>query len=271
MQMQKAINSYIKYIKAEKNFSPLTAKEYERDLQMFAEYLVKNLNFITVFDVKDVSRFEASEFLNDLVINRGNEPSTRNRKLYCLSSFFKYLVGIGIVNKNPIDKISASKVEKKAEPIYMKLAEARDYIKTIEQTGAFHMIRDLAIIKTFLTGGLRVSELVELDLDHIDMQECSIKFFGKGNKERFVPLNDEAMQAIYEYLPIREKTKYINLDGERALFRSQRGTRISVKSVQVMVKKYAKLAGLKNWHKITPHKLRHTFATMLYRETKDLT
>jgi integrase/recombinase XerC len=132
------------------------------------------------------------------------------------------------------------------------------------------MIRDMAIIKVFLYCGLRISELVNLDLEDINYQDQSIKFFGKGNKERYVPLHTEALDSVQRYLPARNKITPKNDDAQKALFLSNQGNRINVRTIQKMVKKYAKKAGFKNFSKITPHKLRHTFASMLYRQTKDL-
>jgi hypothetical protein len=126
----------------------------------------------------------------------------------------------------------------------------------------------LYVIK--ITSGLRVSELVELNVGDINYEDKSVKFYGKGNKERYVPLHSDTLKAIKEYLPVRNKIETNNKDSENALFLSTRGNRISPRSIQLFVKKYAKMAGIKNASKITPHKLRHTFATILYHNTKDI-
>src|SRR6056297_1157154 len=117
---------------------------------------------------------------------------------------------------------------------------------------------------------MRIYELVNLDLEDIDFKDKSIKFYGKGNKERYVPLHDDIILAVKQYIPERNSINPANEDAKKALFLSRRGNRISVRSIQLFVKKYAKLAGVKNAEKITPHKLRHTFASLLYLKTKDL-
>jgi integrase/recombinase XerC len=152
----------------------------------------------------------------------------------------------------------------------MKLKEAKRYIQVIKEADLLNKKRDLAIVKIFLYAGLRVSELVELNVGDINYEDKSVKFYGKGNKERYVPLHSDTLKAIKEYLPVRNKIETNNKDSENALFLSTRGNRISPRSIQLFVKKYAKMAGIKNASKITPHKLRHTFATILYHNTKDI-
>lgn len=152
----------------------------------------------------------------------------------------------------------------------MKLAEARRYIETIESHNGKNKIRDLAIVKLFLYAGLRVSELVQLNRENIDFTNQSIKFIGKGNKERILPLHTDVIDALEKYLVERKRIKIENSADENALFLSMQGRRITVRSIQLMVKKYAKLSGIKNAGSITPHKLRHTFASLLYHQTKDL-
>lgn len=266
-----ALKSFLKYLLAEKGYSQLTIVEYERDLSLFCRYLekVQQLPAEKIM-INSFGALEIREFLNDLILVNNNSPITRNRRKCSLRSFCKFLVSCGYLTINPTDGIDSSKTEKRAEPIYLKLAEAVKYLESIRIFGKKNFERDLAIVKMFLYGGLRVSELISLDLDDIDFTDCSIKFFGKGKKERYVPLHPDVIEAIVDYLPSREQIIPVDEDSQRALFRSLKGKRLGVRSIQLLVKKYAKLAGLKNAEKITPHKLRHTFATMLYQKTKDL-
>lgn len=270
MIYDKAVNSFRKYLAVEKGYSPLTIREYTIDLQLLQRYLIENCGFQEDFDVKNISRYEITDFLADSILVDENSPVTRNRKLYSIRSFFKYLQKNEIIKDNPAQLIEASKTEIRAEPIYMKLNEARRYIEAIINDNSINKTRDLAIVKLFLYTGLRVSELVNLDMKNIDFNNRSIKFFGKGNKERTIPLHDDILETIKEYLKEREIIKIKNKEDQNALFISRHGRRINVRTVQLMVKKYAKLAGIKNASKITPHKLRHTFASLLYYQTKDL-
>src|SRR5690554_5039003 len=184
-----AVNRFKKYLAVEKGYSPLTIKEYSQDLKLFQKYLVENCAYQEKFNVEEISKYEITDFLADAILVDDNSPVTRNRKLYSIRSFFKYLQKNEIISNNPALLIEASKTETRSEPIYMKLNEARIYIDTIIKEDNINKTRDLAIIKLFLYTGLRVSELVNLNIENIDFTNKSIKFFGKGNKERAVPLH----------------------------------------------------------------------------------
>ncbi|MBM7624128.1 tyrosine recombinase XerC [Sporohalobacter salinus] len=266
-----AVQSFLKYLIAERGFSELTVEEYERDLNLFFRYLQNELNYDSEeIYIDTISKFELTEFLGDIILAQDNSPATRNRKLYSLRSFFNYLIKQDLLESNPTHVIEATKSNLQAEPIYLRLDDAKRYIKTIRDSNSSLAIRDLAIVKVFIHCGLRVSELVNLNLDDIDYQDESIKFYGKGNKERYVPLHGDVIETIKKYLTYRETITPSNEDAKEALFLSTRGNRINVRTVQKMVKKYAKKAGVRNASKITPHKLRHTFASLLYQKTKDL-
>ena len=271
LSFDKAVDSFEKYLIAERGYSELTVKHYNHDLSVFGRYLEENYDTSPEdLLVEEINQYQVSEFLSDIILTKDNSPAAKNRKLYCLRSFFEFLRKKQIINNNPTDSIEASKLGIKSEPIYMQEGEINKYLEAIKDHNSKHVKRDLAINKVFLYCGLRISELVNLNLDDINYTDQSIKFYGKGNKERYVPLHQEALNAIRSYLPDRNRIKPKNDDAHQALFLSNWGKRISIRTVQKMVKKYAKKAGIKNASKITPHKLRHTFASMLYRKTKDL-
>ncbi|MCK8827219.1 tyrosine-type recombinase/integrase [Natroniella acetigena] len=268
---KRAIKSFIKYLIAERGYSNSTAEHYEHDLSIFGRYLEKEFNHnLSTLQVQDIDEFQISEFLSDIILIKDNSPAARNRKLYSLRSFFKYLKKKKITKENPTSDIEATKSRFKSEPVYLKESNIKNYIRAIKNHNSKNKSRDLAITKVFIYCGLRISELVNLNLNDINYQEQSIKFYGKGNKERYVPLHSEVITAIKDYLPDRKEISPSNFDAKEALFLSNRGNRISVRTVQKMVKKYAKKAGIKDAEKITPHKLRHTFASLLYQRTKDL-
>ena len=270
LSFKDAVYRFRRHLLVEKSYSGLTVKEYVNDLKLFHKYIQENYNYKENFPIKKIDRHEIIEFLGDIIIEKDNSPVTRNRKLFSLRSFFKYLHINSYIENNPAENIESSKTETRAEPIYLKMNQARKYLRTIKNSDSRHKNRDLAIIKVFLYAGLRVSELVNLNLENIDFDDEAIKFFGKGNKERYVPLHEDVIKSILDYLPEREKIDKKDQEAEKALFISGHGNRISVRTVQHTVKKYAKQAGIRNADKITPHKLRHTFATTLYQETKDL-
>ncbi|MGM0548506.1 MAG: tyrosine recombinase XerC [Bacillota bacterium] len=265
-----ALNKFKKYLKVEKGYSQLTIKEYNSDLNQLHKYLKEELDFKADFKPAEVDRLDISEFLADAVIINDNKAVTRNRKLFAIRSFYKYLLHYGIVSQNPAEAIESSKTEIRLEPIYLKLKEAKQFINAISENGGINRLRDLAIVKLFLYAGLRISELVNLDFDNLDFEDCSIKFYGKGNKERYVPLHHDVILAIKKYLPERNSIKIKENDARQAIFISRHGKRISPRTIQLFVKKYAKKSGLGRADKITPHKLRHTFASTLYRQTKDI-
>lgn len=265
-----AVEKFKKYLAVEKGYSSLTVKEYSNDLNLLYNYLKEEYELDSDFTVNEIGKFEIAEFLADIILKEENSPVTRNRKLYSIRSFFKYLNKYEVIKSNPTLAIEASKTQVKSEPIYMKLIDARKYIDAINNYNSINRLRDLAIIKLFLYAGLRVSELVNLNLDNLDLNNSSIKFFGKGNKERNLPLHEDVIQSLNDYLSVRGEIKIKDPVDKNALFISRHGKRISVRSIQLMVKKYAKVAGIKNANKITPHKLRHTFASLLYHQTKDI-
>ncbi|MGM0420072.1 MAG: site-specific tyrosine recombinase/integron integrase [Bacillota bacterium] len=270
IHFQEAVNRFEKHLLVERGYSELTIKEYNHDFTLFLEYLQDKHDFAENFPVKEIEKHQIVDFLGDIIIIKENSPATRNRKLYSLRSFFKFLVRNELIDSSPAASIQASKTEQRAEPIYLKINEATKYIRAIENSDCDYKIRDLAIIKLFLYAGLRISELVNLDLSDLDFDEEAVKFYGKGNKERYVPLHNDVIETILEYLPVRDSIEIKEKKDEDALFLSNQGKRISVRTIQLFVKKYAKMAGIRKASKITPHKLRHTFATSLYHQTKDL-
>ncbi|WP_408956342.1 site-specific tyrosine recombinase/integron integrase [Natroniella sp. ANB-PHB2] len=271
IKYKQAVQSFLKYLIAERGYSELTVKEYELDLKLFARYLKREFNYSEEnLTIDEINEFQISEFLGDIILVKDNSAATRNRKLYSLRSFFKFLKKKGFRETNPVESIEPTKTKLKSEPVYLSYKEIKEYLKAIKSYDSKNRNRDLAIIKTFLYCGLRISELVSLNINDINYQDQSIKFYGKGNKERYVPLHKEVIDAIKNYLPDRKQITPNNTDAKKALFLSNRGNRISTRTVQKMVKKYAKKAGIKNAESITPHKLRHTFASMLYQRTKDL-
>jgi integrase/recombinase XerC len=265
-----ALNKFKKYLDVEKGYSKLTIKEYNSDLHQLHKYLIEELDFEQEFRPDEVDRLDISEFLADAVIINDNKAVTRNRKLFAVRSFYKYLLHYGIVEKNPAEAIESSKTDTRLEPIYLKLKEAQKFIQAIDENAGINCLRDLAIVKLFLYAGLRISELVNLDFDNIDFEDGSIKFYGKGKKERYVPLHNDVVLAIRRYMRERNSIKIKENDARQAVFISRHGRRINPRTIQLFVKKYAKKAGLSRSDKITPHKLRHTFASTLYRQTKDI-
>lgn len=272
VSLERAIESFVQSLHTEKGYSPLTIREYRGDLMLFFRYIQQEKNLKNhQLTVKAFDRFDVANFLADLILNRNNSPKTRNRRLFALRSFFRYLMEQEYLDKDPTETMTSARTQSRVEPIYMRLDQARDFMATIVNSGKKTALRDEAIMKVFLYCGVRISELVQLNIDQATLSpEPYIKVMGKGGKERMIPLHNEVTKTLQQYYTWRMKRTGTSPDDEKALFLSLRNRRISVRAVQIMVKNYAKAAQLTNWEDITPHKLRHTFASLLYKETKDI-
>ena len=262
-----------------KGNSEKTICEYLLDLRTFFRYMkmksegkeLYGLEFeaidisdLTADDLKVVKSSDILEFLVYTRMERGNNSSTRMRKLSALKSFFKY----AYQKKNYIDFNPAENIEapKKAStlPKYLTIKEAIRLLDAVkEDTSSPTQQRDYSIIALFLNTGMRLSELVGLNLQSFDSDLEFVKVLGKGNKERVIYLNDAAKDAVKSYLRIRLDPKHIRTS-DRAFLLSRRQQRISAKTVQWVVYKYLDLAGLGS-RGMSVHKLRHTAATLMYQ------
>ena len=263
---------FLNYMSIIKNKSELTVLEYASDLRLFFKFLLiyrKKVNSDVEFDeidVKDVdlelintvSIQDAYAFLSYCRNERNNDAASRARKASALRAFFKYLaVNTKQIDENPMQELESPKI-KKSLPKYLTLEESLELLKSIDGKAKE---RDYCIITLFLNCGLRLSELVGLNLGDI-RSDNSLRVTGKGNKERIIYLNDMCVQAINEYLKVRP------VDGvkdKQALFISNRKTRISPKTVQHLVKTFLEKAGLGD-QGFSTHKLRHTAATLMYQQ-----
>ncbi len=262
---------FLNYYSVIKNRSDLTVIEYALDLATFFRFLkvirgladnetpfeeiyIKDLSLETV---ANVSLNDAYMFLVYCKDNRGNNERTRARKATTLRNFYKYLtVQKKLINENPLQELDSPKI-KKTLPKYLTLDESVALLNAVE--GKFKE-RDYCIITLFLNCGMRLSELVSLNLSDIRSNN-TIVVTGKGNKERTIYLNDACIDAINAYLPYRP------VDGvkdKNALFISRQKGRISPKTVQYVIKTTLEKAGLGDRH-LSTHKLRHTAATLMYQ------
>ena len=204
---------------------------------------------------KNISEYDIECFLDNLKNKKGGTilPSTYQRKLISIKEFFNFLITKSDLEGSPCDNVAKIKKKGKKNPVYLTLDEAK-LLK--DSVSGSYRIRDYAIINLFLNLGIRLSELVNINMD--DIKENSILIKGKGDKERELGLNDSLKKCINDYIQTRPKVV-----GESALFLSERRQRIRPLSVQNLVKKHIKNAGL-DPEKYSVHKLRHTAATMMY-------
>lgn len=280
------------FVGVELKTSALTRLNYAYDLRVFFDFLSKKVfrnKSISDIELKDLAKLEAYDFeyflsyLSHYTINDKQERCTETgkaRKLSTLRAFYKYFFNRNALPANTPSKVSMPKIHEK-EIIRLdsndKVDEIGDMLYTVE-TGygltkkqrAFHnatKFRDAAIITLFLGSGIRISELVGLNLDDIDFNTNSFVVTRKGGNRAVLYFNDEVASALHDYFDLRVEDKQIP-ESERALFLSLQNKRISTRTVQELVKKYAKIVSpLK---KITPHKLRSTFGTNLYKQTGDI-
>lgn len=268
--------------------SPLTRLNYARDYLVFFKYLTTNVRLFkntTVYDfsIDDLNKVKQEHieiFLDHITLytNEDNETRTnsedgKTRKLASLRHLFSYLYNKNLLSENVSAKVSMPKKHNK-EIIRLEKDEMQNFLETVEdgvglspREKKYHEItklRDIAIITLLLGTGIRVSECVGLDINHLDLDNRSFVVTRKGGNRTILYMPDEVYDAIIDYLPSRLATDAPT----NALFLSLQNNRIGVRSVQLLVKKFASASTpLK---KITPHKLRSTFGTNLYRETKDI-
>ena len=273
------VQEFASYKSAIQGCSQKTVEEYLFDLRTFFRYLLAKEHgidpaseeFLTidvrVFDLDRLGRVKAEQIYDFLFYanqERGNRWSARARKLSALRALYKYLVNRRhYLTQNPTADIDSPKPQK-ALPKVLSLDEALNLLSTVENDkGSKYRLRDYAILTLFLNCGMRVSELVGINLNDIDSDLRSIRVTGKGSKERIVYLNDACKAALGTYL-VERRTMPAAKIGGNALFISRLEQRMSVKTVQAMVYKYLRMAGLEAKH-YSVHKLRHTAATLMYQ------
>lgn len=262
------LNEYLGYLFTVKGKSLNTISGYKIDLRMFLKYMkrIKNklneeLEEILISDIDET--FIASirlgdlySFINFITLERDNSSYARARKTAAIKSFYEYLEKkIKVIKDNPARELETPKINKR-NPIYLTLDQSKRLLSAIDGR---NKERDYAIIVLFLNCGMRLSELVSINRSK--MKEDTLSVIGKGNKERTIYLNTAALNAISSYLLVRPKEDLIDKD---ALFLSERKRRIDISTVEKLVKKYVISAGLYG-EKYTPHKLRHTAATLMYK------
>lgn len=268
------LEDYLNYLLTIKGRSTLTVKEYYYDLKRFLRYIImrkrlfgynldSKIDSVSIIKItkKDISNIDITDlhaYISYCDSFFSDSIKTKARKISAIKSFFNYLYNtIEVIEKNPTEKLELPKLQKR-NPIYLTLNESEKLLTAIKcENNDFNRCRDLCIILIFLTCGLRISELTGINIDSIKDDKLSV--IGKGNKERVVFLNENCIYSIKRYLEIRPITKDTN-----ALFISSQKKRISNRSIQLRLKKYIELAGL-DPELYTPHKLRHTAATLMYK------
>ena len=264
------IKEFLGYVGTIKGKSPKTVAEYYLDLRTFFRYIKMsrklispeidfekiNISDIDLDLIKTITLTDVFEYMNYLSSERHNKASTRSRKVSSLRTFFKYLTNkTGKLAVNPVEELETPK-HKKSLPKYLTLDQSLELLSKVEGSTKE---RDYCILILFLNCGMRLSELVSLNLSDVRHGTSTVRIVGKGNKERIVYLNDACIDAIDRYIAVRPNNALVD---KNALFISKQNKRISPKTVQYIVKKYLSEIELGN---LSVHKLRHTAATLMYQ------
>jgi len=267
--MDELIERYVNYLQYERNASPHTIRNYRSDLLQFRDYLAEGRATVAV-DVRSVDALRIRGFLS-ILFERQEKKSSIARKLSAVRAFFKFLKREGVLAENPSTIVSTPKQDKTL-PRIMTEEEMNAFLNAVAEatkTGEPAMRRDRALLEMLYASGLRVSELVGLDLRSVNFGDGMVLVRGKGRKERIVPFGSKAKQALEDYLPVRQRIlQERKKSGQQALFLNVWGERLTTRSVDRLVKKYVRHYGPAV--KVSPHSLRHAFASHLLTEGADL-
>lgn len=248
MEQIKEIEEFIKYLTAEKNYSQNTAKAYHTDMYIFADFLNKNKT-----DIINCTRNDIRAFLADLY-NNGINKNSIIRKLAAIKSFYKFLMINSAIKTNPSTALVSPKKNKRI-PTFLTV---NDVTKLMDLPNLSH--RDKAMLELLYSAGVRIEELVSRNLRDIDLFYGSLKVFGKGSQERIVPVGDKCLIAIKNYIDER-RTQGFDTSINSPLFLNKYGKRLTSRGARKILHQLFIEAGCKQ--KVSPHTLRHTFATHL--------
>lgn len=268
------LKQYFAYMSTIKGRSKLTVEEYYLDLKVFFQYQLKHKNAldcdyeqidfasVTLDFVQNITLEDCYNYLLYAASERKNGSAAIARKVSSLRSFFNYMYKKArLISKNPVQELDSPK-QKRALPRYLDLGESKHLLDTVED--GKHPERDYCIITLFLNCGMRLSELCGLNLSDYSAENHTLRLLGKGNKERVVYTNEACDEAIAAWLAVRPT---VALKDPNAMFVSQKHSRISQKTIQWLLPRYFRSAGMSG-RGFSAHKLRHTAATLMYRYGK---
>lgn len=265
--MHNLIEQFLEHLRYERNVSAHTLRNYSSDLEQFLQFLTAD-DKRKAPEISEIDHLTIREWLASLHSAKRTKASIA-RKLAALRTFFQFLVREGLLELNPAKLVATPKLEKKL-PKHLSIEEAIRFIESPDLETELGK-RDRAMLELLYATGVRVAELTTLNLADVDFRNQLVRVTGKRRKQRIVPFGDPASAAIRSYLDVRDKfllSAPVSKRDEEALFLNYQGTRITTRSVGRMVEKYIRLcAGM---HNISPHALRHSFATHLLDSGADL-
>ncbi|MEE3319889.1 MAG: tyrosine recombinase XerC [Pseudomonadota bacterium] len=251
------VTAFLKHLESERRLSPHTVSNYQRDLKEARQVLgQQDWAAVTVHDIRS---------LVATLHRQGKSGKTIARQLSTLRTFYRYLMREGIARDNPVVDVRAPKSGKRL-PKALDADQVTQLLDAGTDKGDPLSLRDQAMMELFYACGLRLAELLSLDLDSIDMHAAQLLVTGKGNKTRQLPMGKPAVTALKRWLKAR--TLFVKDSAEKAVFLSKNGKRLSASSVQKRLKQQALKRGLDDH--LHPHKLRHSFATHLLESSGDL-
>ena len=256
--MDDKITSYLEYLQYEKKYSSYTISNYERDLEVFNNYIIDKK-----IDYQNMNYSKVSDYLLYLS-SKKYSPSSINRHLSAIRSYYAYLLKEKVVKSSPFKTIHGPKKEKKL-PNYLKYQEFIDLIGSLGDTSLD--MRNRMILELLFATGVRVSELVNIKLTDINFKEREIKVYGKGKKTRIVYFNKECQRVMSNYV-LGARQDILNDKKNDYLIINHLGNRITTRGIEDIIDKCIQKSSLN--HKISPHTLRHTFATLLLNEGMDI-
>jgi integrase/recombinase XerC len=268
--MQQHIDEFLQHLRYERNLSEHTLRNYASDLEQFYDHIAPpdREGCRRRVDIRAIDNLTIREFMASLY-EKKKKKSSIHRKIAALRTFFRFLCREGILEVNPARLVSSPRVERHL-PNHLTVEEAIRFIE-MPDTETVLGKRDRAILELLYASGVRVSELVNLNLHDIDFVHQTARVKGKGRKERIVPFGDHAKRALEAYLSVRGEL-LVEADPDKldplAVFMNYQGTRITTRSVGRMIDKYVKQCA--DIHHISPHALRHSFATHLLDAGADL-
>ena len=260
------VDGFISYIEAERRYSPLTVRNYRRDIADFLEFIGVDKER---FDPNAIARADVEEWIVYLFEKRKLKAQSVNRSVATLRSFWKWMLGHGHANRDIVSVISQAKTPSRL-PVFVSESRMEDVVALLRDDIAsedFERLRDAVIVLLFYTAGLRLAELSNLKIGDISADYRTIRILGKGEKERIVPLIGRMGEILKKYFS-QFSSQNICIGQKKALILSKKGEPISVRTIQRIVDRKLKGAGIQG--KTSPHTLRHTFATHLLNEGADL-
>jgi integrase/recombinase XerC len=261
------LEQFLQHLQYERGVSHHTLRNYASDLAQFRSYMQK-VGSGAEIEVREIDRLTLREWMAEL--HKGHKKTSVARKLASLRTFFQFLMREGVLDANPAKLVATPKIERKL-PGHLSIEDAIRFIETPD-TNTDLGRRDRAIIEFLYATGMRVGELVGLNLRDIDFREKLVRVTGKRKKQRIVPFGEPSLRALMHYIA-ETRPAFLNncppaLRDDQAVFLNYQGTRITTRSVGRMIEKYIRQCS--NIHDISPHSLRHTFATHLLGQGADL-